>query len=83
MFVHTDKARINRVAPQFEDVGAARHLGRGSVPDGDDSSVIDDDGLICARGCARAVDDAYVLERDNRIVKAQEGLNSGRPSALP
>ena len=80
--MHADEPRIDGVASQVKNAGAARRLcGCGAANRGY-PVVIDDDGLIVACGCTGTVNNAHVLERDNRIVEADKGLNSWNQSAL-
>jgi len=82
VLVHTNQPGVRGVTFQVKNAGAARCLCGCGAANRRYLAVIDDDGLIVACGCTGAVNNAHVLERDNRIVEADKGLNSWNQSAL-
>lgn len=82
MLVHADKAGKCGVAREVQLASRVRLLDRRGTPYGEDAAVIDHDGLVgpCRRACA--IDHTHVLKSNDRVIEAQERLNSWRETAL-
>ena len=66
--MHADKARNHGVAVQVEHLGFPRYTYRRGVSDSRDFSFEYHDGLVFARTCAGAINDACMSQSHNRSI---------------
>src|ERR1700730_3266157 len=66
--MHADKARNHAVAVQVEHLGFIRYAHRRGTSDSRDFSFEYQDGLVFARTCAGAINDAYMSQSHNRSI---------------
>jgi len=66
--MHADKARNHAVAVQVEHLRFTRYTYRRGISDSRDFSFEYHDGLVLARSCAGAINDAYMSQSHNRSI---------------